>query len=289
MPGDRATVLPKGALDVRIELADTSTIFDDQSSNVTTRIKMEQLRSGLFLRYGLANKVEMGVEVPVIYRYRGFLEGIITQTERLTSGLAPPRKALKSTGFVFNVSRSGQTLFSGSDGQMGVGDTTFFAKYQWLDESNARPAVSFRAAVKAPTGDVARVFGSGHPDTGLGIAVEKRLSDHWLLHGNLNGIFPTGQVAGLTVQPAMSSVVALEYLWSPTVSLVGQFDYYSSPYHGTGSPVLDEGVTEVVVGFLYQLRPNVVWQLYAVENLDFIRGSAADFTLSTVLTYQFGR
>jgi hypothetical protein len=31
-----------------------------------------------------------------------------------------------------------------------------------------------------------------------------------------------------------------------------------------------------------------LWQVYGVENLDFIRGSAADFTLSTVLTYRFG-
>jgi hypothetical protein len=28
--------------------------------------------------------------------------------------------------------------------------------------------------------------------------------------------------------------------------------------------------------------------VYGVENLDFITGSAADFTISTVLTYRFG-
>ena len=52
--------------------------------------------------------------------------------------------------------------------------------------------------------------------------------------------------------------------------------------------VLDKGVTEAVGGFSYRLRPNVLWQVYGVENLDFIRGSAADFTLSTVVTYRFG-
>jgi hypothetical protein len=80
----------------------------------------------------------------------------------------------------------------------------------------------------------------------------------------------------------------VEYLWSENFSLVGHFDYFSSPLYGTGTHVLDNGVTEGVLGFNYRLRPQLLWQVYAVENLDFIVGSAADFTLSTVVTFQFG-
>jgi len=46
-------------------------------------------------------------------------------------------------------------------------------------------------------------------------------------------------------------------------------------------------VTEAVAGFNYRLQKNVLWQVYGVENLDFITGAAADFTLSTVMTYHF--
>ncbi|HET8579970.1 MAG TPA: hypothetical protein VFL31_03150, partial [Nitrospiraceae bacterium] len=67
-----------------------------------------------------------------------------------------------------------------------------------------------------------------------------------------------------------------------------QFDFYSSPFHGTGTAILDQGVTEAVAGFSYRLRRNLLWQVYGVENLDFISGSAADFTLSTLVTYRFG-
>ena len=49
----------------------------------------------------------------------------------------------------------------------------------------------------------------------------------------------------------------------------------------------DKGVTESVLGVSYRILPGLLWQLYGVENLDFITGSAADFTLSTVLTYRF--
>jgi hypothetical protein len=206
----------------------------------------------------------------------------------MTTGLAPARKSLQATGFAFNVGRDGRTLFNSGDGEMGFGDTTFFGKYQFLQESEGKPAASVRVALKVPTGDASRVFGSGHPDVGVGLALEKRVAAHWILYGNLNGLFPTGPVAGLTVQPSMSAIVAAEYLWSQNLSFVGHFDYYSSPFHGTDMPVLDNGVTELTVGFNYHLRENLLWQVYGVENLDFIRGSAADFTLSTVMTYKFG-
>jgi hypothetical protein len=289
MPGDRAAVIPKGALDVRVEMAETATIFNDRTPPVTTVMKFEQLRSGLFFRYGLTDRLEIGLEIPALYRYRGFLGGAITAVERATTGLSPARAQLKNTGFAFNMSRSGQTLFSGGDGDLGLGDTTISSKYQMFSGTRWIPAVSLRLAVKVPTGDAGRFFGSGHTDLGAGLAVEKKVADHWLLHGNLNGIFPTGSVSGLTLQPAMSAVAAVEYLWSPALSLEVQFDYYSSPFHGTGTPVLDRGVTEAAFGFNYRLRNHLLWQVYGIENLDFIRGSAADFTLSTVVTYQFGR
>ena len=92
---------------------------------------------------------------------------------------------------------------------------------------------------------------------------------------------------GLGLQPVVSGLVAVEYLWTENLSFTAHFDYYSSPFYGTGTQVLDKGVTESVLGVSYRILPALLWQLYGVENLDFITGSAADFTLSTVLTYRF--
>lgn len=289
MPGERAAVIPKGALDVRVELAETSSIFDDTTPPITVKMNMEQLRSGVFLRYGLTDRLELGMEIPVLYRYRGFLEGAIKEVERATSGLAPLRQSRQNVNFDYRVMRNGQMLMHGADEQLGLGDITLFGKYQLLTESEDLPTVSLRLAVKTPSGDSGRFFGSGHTDIGAGVAVEKKLSPHWIVHANLNGIFPTGTISGLSLQPAMSGIAAAEYLWTPKASLVLQFDYYSSPFHDTGSPVLDNGVTEMTAGFNYLLRENLLWQVYGIENLDFIRKSAADFTLATAVTYRFGR
>lgn len=288
MPGDRATVLKPGALDIRVELAETSSIFSERSGANAATVQLETLRSGFFFRYGLTSRVEVGLEVPVLYRYPGFMEGLISGTERATTGVNTARVALKDAGYAFDVSRGGRTLFQGGDGSLGLGDIMLISKYQVHELSDSYPAVSVRFAVKAPTGDRSRTFGSGEADVGLGLAVDQRVGPRWMLYANVNTVFPTGRLAGLDLQPTFSGLAAAEYLLTPAFSLIAQFEYYSSPFHGTGLKLLDRGITEAAGGFNYKLRNNLVWQLYGVENLDFITGAAADFTLSSVVTYRFG-
>ena len=288
MPGDRAAVLKQGVLDVRLELTETASIFRDQSSQANVTMKFETLRSGLFLRYGATERWEFSVEVPLLYRYRGFMDGPIKAVERATTGLSPVRNALGNSGYAFNISRGGRTVASGREGAVGLGDSTVISKYQVLLETAWMPAVSIRTALKLPTGDEGQFFGSGSPDFGFGLAVEKGFGGRWVVYGNLNGVVPTGRIAGMPLQPTMSGLVALEYLWSENLSFTTQFDYYSTPFHGVGTRVLDKGVTESVAGFSYRLTQHLLWQGYGVENLDFITGSAADFTLSTLLTYRIG-
>ena len=287
LPGDRAAVVKPGTLDVRLELAETSSIYNENSSQINVNVKFETLRSGLFLRYGATEKVELGLEVPVLYRYEGFMNGAITAAERATTGLNPARDALKNNNFLFNVTQNGQTIMSGGPGAVGLGDTILMSKYQFLMEGAAMPAVSLRGAVKLPTGNQADFFGSGSPDFGLGLAVEKLVAGRWMLYANMTGVVPTGTIAGLGLQPTFSGLAAIEYLWSENLSITTHFDYYSSPFHGTGAQAFDQAVTESVLGFNYRVVPHFLWQVYAVENLDFITGSAADFTLSTVFTYRF--
>ena len=79
-------------------------------------MKFETVRAGLFLRYGLTDRLEIGAEVPVLHRYGGFMDGAIKGVENATTGVSPPRKALGDTPYAFNISNGGRTMFKGSDG-----------------------------------------------------------------------------------------------------------------------------------------------------------------------------
>lgn len=287
MPGDRAAVLKQGVVDFRLELAQTASVFNDQGSGANVTMKFETMRSGMFLRYGMAERWELSLEVPVLYRSRGFMEGAIKAVEGATTGVAPDRTELEQVDYVFNISRGSRTIASGREGVVGLGDSTVASKYQLLPETESMPAVSIRTALKLPTGNAGHFYGSGNPDMGFGLAVEKGFANRWVVYANLNGVVPTGRIAGLALHPTISGLIAVEYLWSDNLSLTAQFDYYSSPLRGVGTRALDQGVTESVAGFSYRLTQHLLWQGYAVENLDLITGSAADVTISTLLTYRF--
>ncbi|MEP6892077.1 MAG: DUF3187 family protein, partial [Nitrospirota bacterium] len=261
-------------------------IFRDQGPQASVTMKFETLRSGVFLRYGATERWEISMEVPVLNRSHGFMDGPIQAVERVTTGLSPARNELGQSPYVFNISRGGRTVASGSEGAVGLGDSTVMSKYQLLLETALMPAVSIRTAIKLPTGDEGQFFGSGSPDFGLGLAAEKGFAGRWVVYGNFNGVVPTGRVAGMALHPTISGLVAVEYLWSENLSITAQFDYYSTPFRGVGTRVLDKGVTESVLGLSYRVTPHLLWQAYAVENLDLITGSAADFTLSTLMTYR---
>lgn len=94
MPGERAAVLKKGDFDVRLEVANTASIARDQEEQADATMKFETVRAGLFLRYGLTDRLEIGAEIPGYHRHRGFMEEPILGVERGTTGMAPARKAL---------------------------------------------------------------------------------------------------------------------------------------------------------------------------------------------------
>ena len=64
MSGERAAVLRKGDFDIRLEAANTATIARDREEQADVTMKFETVRAGLFLRYGLTDRLELGAEIP---------------------------------------------------------------------------------------------------------------------------------------------------------------------------------------------------------------------------------
>jgi hypothetical protein len=182
-------------------------------------------------------------------------------------------------------------VISGGRNDIGIGDIVLVTKWLAFSEQKNRPAVALRLALKLPTGDPRLAFGSGEADLGLGIAAQKGFGRRWVLYGNANGIFPGGDflTSGLTLDPFFSGLLALEFRVTPRFSLLVQFEYFTSPFHGVDAPILEDAVGEITAGFSYLFGERLLWQLGATENFTapFPDESAADFTFFTTLGYQF--
>jgi hypothetical protein len=289
MAGESALPLPKGGLSVRLQVSESSTILQESTPNASGVLKLNQLRPALDLRYGIFTNTELGIEIASLYHNSGGLDGFITAAESLVDKRAPLRTSLKGMGFAYDISRNGQPVLRGTNGAYGLADTTLSAKTLLVAETNYLPAIALRVALKLPTGDESRAFGTGEWDFGFGLAFQKTFLRRIVVYQNLNGIFPTGHYLGFALRAYMTSMTGVEFMVTPKFSITGQFDYHQSPFDRTGLKLLDQAITEVVLMFGYRFTQHLLWQIYGIENLDFIRDSAPDFTLGTVFTYRLGR
>ncbi len=289
MSGESAVPLPIGDLGMRLHVSESSTILQESTPNVSGLLKLNQLRTAFDLRYGMFAGTEVGVEIASLYHHSGGLDGLITAVERLVGRPGPLRASLNGTGFAYVLSRNGQPVLQGANGSYGLADTTLSAKTLLVSEANYLPAISLRVALKLPTGDESRAFGTGLWDFGVGVALQKTFLRRIVLYQNLNGIFPTGHYLGFALRAYMTSMTGVEFMITPKFSITGQFDYHQSPFDRTGLKLLDQAITEAVLMLGYSFTPRLLWQVYGIENLDFIRDSAPDFTLATVLAYRLGR
>jgi hypothetical protein len=289
LPGESALPVKRGELSVRADVAETATALYDVIPTLTAVIKMNQLRSALDIRYGILNHTEIGLELASLYHHSGALDGLIRAAERLFGKDDPTRERLKDTGFAYTVTRNGRTVLQGTNGAVGLTDAVLHMKSLLVTEGPYAPATALRLAVKVPIGDRSRAFGTGVVDLGMGVALQKTVWDRLILYINANEVLPIGSYLGFPLRAYFTSVTGAEFMVTPKFSITGQFNYYQSPFRHTGTKVLDKGVTEGVLAFGYRFTPNFLWQVYGVQNLDFIEGSAADLTLATVLTYRIPR
>ncbi|TAL10378.1 MAG: DUF3187 family protein [Nitrospirae bacterium] len=287
MPVDSAMPLRSGELSLRAHVAETSTILRETTGTGTSAIlKFGQLRSAFDIRYGTAMEdVEVGLEFASLYRHSSGIDGLVLAGESLTGQSAPIRQQLKKQGYAYSVG-GGNTSLNPPNDAFGLTDIVAHVKALMVAEGMYIPATSLRVALKVPVGDRSRAFGTGVADLGVGLSLQKTVWNRVGLYVNLNEVLPTGHYSGLALRGYFTMVTGVEFMATPKFSITGQFDYYQSPFGNTGLKLLDRGVTEAVLAFGYRFTPTLLWQIYGVENLDFIRDSAADFTIGTALTYR---
>src|SRR5215475_12302484 len=213
---DRAEVTPFRHFDVDLNVALTNTLVGDQQE-FTANLDLEMVRTVIALHYGVHPNFEVGLALPIIYTYGGILDHFILGVEHLlTPGSERPlRKNQVAGAFTYQVSRGNRVFIQGQDDAFGIGDIVLQGKAQILYEQAWFPAVSLRAAVKFPSGDPDRAFGSGEIDGSVGVLLQKTWR-RFTFYVNADVTFP-GQAfddVGVSLYPFFLGLFAIEFRMS---------------------------------------------------------------------------
>lgn len=286
LPIARARTLAAGVVEAHLETVESNTIVKVAEPQLQAEVKVETNRTVIGAAFGLRPGSEIGVDIPFISHFGGFLDPFVDSVEDLFGTTNPERDDYPNNAFgAFSVRRGASALFEGKRQVFEIGDLWLSGK-QELVRAEGLPLLAVRAAVKAPTGRAGGVFGSGHPDFGLGLAAEYQVLSGLMLYANLTGVFPTGRVtpAHLTLNPFLNQGVAAEVRVWRNLSLLLQQQMFTSPLHGTGTRMLDGTVVEVTVGATLALGAARL-QCAAVDNISPV-ATAADFSLLLRLAYE---
>jgi hypothetical protein len=287
---ERAVALPRGMWNVRFDLVEANLLGRDAHEDDGFLFDFELTRANLALQYGVFDGLAVGLELPLMYTWKGFLDEPIKAFEEVTGFKRTIRFERRQHLFDYNLHKDGTNALEGASGAVGIGDIAISAKLMLRDEGQWAPAIAGRFALKLPTADDDRALGSGELDVGLGLAFEKSFGPV-RLYVNTSLTIPTANPfsgTGIDSLPMLSTFLTGEYRLTERFSILLQLNGVTPPVRNTGLDV-DHSTFEILAGFNWALPGlPVVWQAGFMEDLN-NTNRTADFALFMSWSVFFGQ
>jgi len=267
---ERALPVPHDAWDLHVDVLKANILARDRRGDDFFLFDFELTRANLALEYGIYDRLAIGLEIPLLYTWRGVLDDPIKQFESVTGFKRTIRFNRSQHLFSYLLQKDGRTVLQGQPGALGIGDIALTSKALLWKERAWTPAIAARFALKLPTGDEDRALGSGEVDVGLGLALEKTLGPVRLyFNGSLT--LPTGDPfagTGIESVPMLSGFLTAQYHLTRYFSLMLQLNGVSPPVRQTG---LDIGKAsfEILAGVAWEIpSSSLVWQAGFMEDIN---------------------
>jgi len=165
--------LKDGALSARVslELANHANRSESRNSLETIELDGETYYFNFELRYGLNDRLTVGIDVPVIRHSTGVLDNTIEQWHRFI-GLPAGDRTGPPNQLDMRYSNNAQQLFDLQNPTTGIGDIRINSFWLLRPGANDQDvSVALAASIELPTGDVDRLQGNGAIDASIGFDV----------------------------------------------------------------------------------------------------------------------
>ena len=247
----------------------------------------ETLRGSLIVNYGLRDNVQLSLEVPYINHSRGFLDDFIYDWHDFLN--QPQNGRTKSSSdqlFIFYKSE-GATLFNLSDPKSGIGDIRLSAAFTrpWKNR-----ALNISAELKFPTGDYAKLTGSGGYDFSLGLMLNDPLSlekYRITVYGGFAGVYlgdMDGVLANIQKNFAIAGRAGIGWQATKNIQLKLQLDAQSALYNSELKDLGDPAF-QLVTGLSLVFTNDVYLDFSVAEDIKTLTAADVAFQLALVAAF----
>jgi Protein of unknown function (DUF3187) len=267
----------------------SSIFFDHHNQRWDVLMDMEMMTLDLSVEYGLAPRLAIRLDAPVVMMNDGFLDGFLANYHDMLGVPNYGREKRPANTFAYQVSKDGDLWLDGRSGNLMVADATFSLEVELHRPSSKRGlADTLIASMKLPVGDSEKGLGSGAWDYAVYWSVAW-YAERWSLYV-MPGLAWIGDPdtlgADITARNSASLFVGTAYHYSPKWHWLAQINGYTSPIESTGLSDLDNGSLELDLGFQYRIRDP--WTMVFGFGEDLTR-AAPDFTVHLGLMWRYGR
>ncbi len=217
-PGSTATRgRGRARLAVRADWAQTS-VVDDRSGAV---LDAETVEVASIVEYGLTDRIQLGLELPVAYRGAGVLDPFVRAIEKGTARVRFDRLVRPDGEYrVAGATHDGDAF--DLDRGLGAGKLRLGLKVRPFDGGPFSPAASIETVVALPTSAPAG-FGTAGIDAGVRLAFSKRLGDDLVLGIGATAVHGGGDLGPIELDPfQLGAFGSLEYEALPWLSIVAE-------------------------------------------------------------------
>lgn len=168
-PFQAAALAADGEIQYRTTLDVANHAGTGSLNGATAEIDGESYYFTLSIRHGVSDRLEIGFDLPFTWHANGIFDNAIEGWHDLF-GLSNSKRTGPSNQLRFQYDAPGIAPYDLSSPVSGLGDIQLTAAVPLFDAAGTdRRALSLRASLKLPTGDEAKLLGSGATDLALGL------------------------------------------------------------------------------------------------------------------------
>jgi len=211
-------------------LAITNTINIESSTNESIYLDYEAYRFNLSYQYGLDDKWNLKLDVPLIYQSGGIFDSAIDRWHEFFGMPRGKRPLIEYDQYDVKYAYRSQTLVDLNETNSSVGDIQLAVARSLVENSST--TMSMWASLKLPTGNEDKLTGNGATDFSAWLALNQQLSDSWVMNLNTGAvILGTDNYKNIPLSDyAIYGHVMLGWLVTDSINLKVQLQGHTSYY-----------------------------------------------------------